>query len=143
MATTTKHLAHGIEIRFEQSVETISATIGTRKPDPDWKHVDKKGHLHAWVKGKLPTLGEHVTGKTYVGDEYDGCEVDVTEYRCLVCAEVVEPKYNVSYEPTYIQGPPSWFLVLHPHIFGPQEFRIPDEHVHALVEIFEDMFGEG
>ena len=131
--------APGLEIRFEQSTEVIETMLGVRKPDPNWKHVDRSGHLHAWVDDKLPTLGEHVTGKTWVGDEYDGCEVDITEHRCLVCAAIVEPKYVVSHEPQYVRGPASYFLVVHPG-WEPREFPIPEDDAHTLIDILQRMF---
>lgn len=60
-------------------------------PDPEWKFVDKKGHGHFWKKDKLPTLKKVATGKTWVGDEYDGHGETIYEMRCKLCDETIEP----------------------------------------------------
>ena len=144
MSPKTHHyvFAHGLEIRFHQETEVVETMHGTRKPDISWLHFDKNHHAHAWDGDKLPTLGEVVTGKAWIGDEYDSQEIDVTEYRCLVCGEVVEPKYVVDYSPTYVQGPPAHTLMIRANIMD-QEFRIPPEDVGPLIEILQRIFDRG
>lgn len=92
-----------VEINREEiAVDTM---IPTKVPDEKWRYVDMNGHGHFWQGDKLPTLEWVVTGTEWVGDEYGGEEYDVGEYRCLLCAEVVEPGRRVTYEPTSIPGP--------------------------------------
>jgi len=133
------HLAPGVEIRCHQETEVFETMSPTKKPDPSWRYIDRNQHAHVWDGDKLPTLGVHVTGKTWVGDEYDGCEVEVTEHRCLVCGAVVTPGYVHSYDPIYVPGPATHTLVLHAGLWG-QEYPIPPEDVEALVEILGRIF---
>lgn len=142
MSPTTMHnqfLAPGIEIRFHRETEIVETMMGVPKPDKDWRHFDKKGHAHVWSGDELPTLEEVVTGKTWVGDEYDGYETDVTEFRCRECGEVVVPKTITVHEPQYIAGPPCYSLVLHPSI-REIELPIPDDDVPGLIAILQRMF---
>lgn len=139
MAKATHCFASGIEIRFHQETTVVADMMGTSRPDQNWKHIDKNGHAHIWDGDKLPTLGEVVTGKTWVGDDYDGYEIDVTEFRCLVCGEVVNPKHTLSYEPHFVKGPSQYTLRIDPHIMG-MEFPIPDDDVAPLIDILTRIF---
>ncbi len=138
--TTHRVLAPGIEIRFHQETEVVSSMHGIRKPDKNWNYIDLNDHAHVWRGEELPTLYEKVTGTTWVGDEYDGQEIELTEMRCKVCDEVVVPKYTVDYSPIHVAGPPEYTLVIHPSLEHEREFRIPDEDVSALIEILGRMF---
>lgn len=144
MSPSTNHyvFANGIEIRFHRETEVVSTMFGTKKPDKGWKHFDAAGHAHAWDGDKLPTLNEVVTGKTWVGDEYDGMEVDISEYRCKVCEEVVDPQYVTDYSPIYVSGPPEYTFAIRPNIME-LEYRIPDDDVEPLIEILRRMFDRG
>lgn len=135
-----QHIAPGLEIRFEQETQMVETMLGVKKPDKDWRFVDKQGHIHAWIDDQLPSLGKHVTGKTWVGDDHDGYEIDVTEYRCLVCLAVVEPKYTTSYEPQFVKGPPRYYLMIRAGIQD-REMPVPDDDVPELIAILGRMFG--
>lgn len=129
-----------LEIVFRQETEEITMLNGVRKPDPAWRHVDLNDHIHAWIDGKLPTLESVVVGKEWVGEGADGCEVDVTEHRCRICNDRVVPQYTVSYAPEYEKGPPSYGLRVRPSLLTGGEWRIPEEDVSKLVEIFQRIF---
>lgn len=136
----TQMLAPGLELRFHRETEMVSTMRGTRKPDPSWRHLDKQDHVHAWIDGKLPTLNTEVVGKTWVGDERDGEEIDLLEHRCRICNESIEPKYVTDYTPVMVAGPPEYTLVVRAGIRD-QEFRIPPDDVTALIGILQRMFG--
>lgn len=94
-----------VGIEFEREAIPVVDTLHPAKvPDEKWRFVDSNGHGHFWEGDKLPTLEWVVTGKEWVGDEYGGEEYDVGEYRCRLCAEVVEPKKRVEYGPKFIPG---------------------------------------
>jgi hypothetical protein len=112
---------------------------GTRKPDKSWTHFDSNEHAHAWSGDKLPTLYEKVTGTTWVGDEIDGQEVDVTEMRCKICDETVDPGYYVDHTPVYVRGPSAYTLVIRPQLFE-TEWQIPNDDVGPLVDILRRVF---
>jgi hypothetical protein len=131
--------APGVEVRFHQESMVVDEMLGTRKPDKAWKHIDSQGHAHAWFDDELPTVEEVVIGKEWYGEGADAYEVDVTEYRCRVCAEVVKPKYVVTHEPSYIKGPPEYTLVLRANMYD-SEWRIPEEDVGPLVDILRRVF---
>lgn len=140
MSRPTYVFTHGVEINFHQESQQVSTMHGTRKPDKGWTHFDSEGHAHAWRNGdELPTLYEKVTGKEWVGDSYDGCEVEITEWRCNVCDEVVEPKYVTDYSPVYVTGPPEYTLKLRANIMD-QEWRIPEDDVAPLIDILRRIF---
>lgn len=136
----THMVAPGIEIRFHQETEVVHSMHGVRKPDKNWIVFDSHAHAHAWSGDELPTLYEKVAGTTWVGDEFDGQEVDVTEWRCKVCDEVVTPRYVTDYSPVYIEGPPQYTLVIHPSLEHEREYPIPDGDIAPLIEIFGRMF---
>ena len=142
LVTANYVFAHGLEIRFHQESLRIDNHFGVKKPDISWRYIDPNDHAHVWVGDELPTLKEVVTGKTWVGDEYDGMEVDITEYRCRVCDAVVEPKYTVSYEPNYVAGPPEYTLAIKPSIME-SEYPIPQDDVGPLIDILRRIFDRG
>jgi hypothetical protein len=106
--------------RGEIPVETMSPS---RVPDEKWRYIDKKGHLHAWVDGEVPTLDWVVIGKTWVGDEYDGEEIEVGEHRCRVCAEPIEPMLKVKYGPSSVPGPTTVGVTIHGETFPLSEME--------------------
>jgi hypothetical protein len=89
---------------MEREIVEVNTMSPRRVPDPKWKHVDGGGHAHVWVGETIPTVEWVVTGTEWVGDEYDACEIDVGEYRCRKCGELVEPKRIVTYEPHFLPG---------------------------------------
>lgn len=88
--------------REEIPVDTMSPR---QVPDPQWRVTDKQGHGHFWEGSELPTLEWVVVGSCWVGDEIDGTEVKVGEWRCKHCAEVIYPKKTAEYGPRSIPGP--------------------------------------
>jgi hypothetical protein len=84
---------------IEREMIDVSTATGGTLPDPKWEYVDVNGHWHAYTADdKLPTLGAHVRhvdcdGIHAFGDQLDEeCEgYDVTEYRCRICLDLVEP----------------------------------------------------
>ena len=138
-----KHvLAPGIEIRFDRETEVVESMHGTRKPDPNWLHFDKNGHAHAWRGDELPTVYEKVTGTTWVGDEIDGYEDELTDLRCKICDEIVKPKYVMDYSPVIVAGPAQYTLKLSASIQD-QEWPVPTEDVETLIGILHRMFSRG
>jgi len=79
--------------REQMPTEVLGEMV--KVPDEKWRYVDLNGHGHFWSTGELPTLEWVVTGKHWVGDEYDGQEYDVGEWRCRLCTEVIEPGYRL------------------------------------------------
>lgn len=142
MATRQYVFANGLEIRFHQDSIRVESMHGTRKPDQSWSYVDLNDHAHVWKGDKLPTLYEKVTGTTWVGDEHDAMEVEVTEMRCKICDETVEPKYVTDYTPVHVPGPSEYTLRIAPNMMT-AEYRIPDEDVGALIAILQRMFDRG
>lgn len=139
---TFQHIAPGVEIHFHQETEQFAMLNGQRVPDESWKEVDKNGHGHAFFNGKLPTLELVQTGVQYVGDAYDGCEIPITHYECLICREEVEPKYKISYDSVRVAGPPQYTLMIRAAIMD-RELPVPEDDVPALVEILGRMFNLG
>lgn len=93
-----------ISIQFDREqipVETFSPSM---VPDEKWSYIDKQGHAHLWDGDKLPTLTWVVTGTEWIGDEYDASEIEVGEYRCRHCSEVVEPQRRADYGPRHVTG---------------------------------------
>ena len=74
-------------------------------PDEKWTFVDKKGHGHFWKGKKIPTCKLVVTGTTWVGDEYDGEEIEIKEWHCKTCGQTIEPGYRQEVGPSHIPGP--------------------------------------
>lgn len=95
-----------VQVEVERDVEEIRTLSPRREPNPTWTLIDSHGHGHFWKDGGLPTLYEKVVGSTWVGDEIDGDEVPITEFRCRSCDEKVEPGYRMNHEPTIIEHPP-------------------------------------
>lgn len=81
-----------ISIKVEREQMEVTSFTSIDVPDEKWRYVDKAGHGHFWKDGELPTLKWVITGKGWVGDEYDGSEYDIGEYRCKLCEETIKPK---------------------------------------------------
>lgn len=134
--------AHGLEIVFIQEPIIVETMTGVQKPDKSWSYVDLNDHAHVWKGDKLPTLYEKVTGKHWVGDEYDGMEVEDTEMRCKICDEVVVPKYVTDYTPVHVAGPSEYRLKIRANIMD-SEYPIPEEDVGPLIKILQRIFDRG
>lgn len=73
-------------IEFSQE-EIRSTTLGRHELAPGWRYVDDAGHVHAGYDSL-----EWVGTSTYWCDTCRD-EHEEGEYRCRLCAEVVEPEY--------------------------------------------------
>jgi len=100
----TAHRFPLVSVAFEREVIPIETMMPAKVPDEKWRYVDKQGHGHFWKSTKLPTLEWIVTGTEWVGDEYGEDEYEIGEYRCRLCAEVVEPARRSEYGPRTIHG---------------------------------------
>lgn len=127
-----------ISISTETEEIPVSSMSPSKVPDEKWRYVDKKGHGHFWAEDdKLPTLEWVVTGKEWVGDEYDACEYEVGEYRCRLCGEVVEPKKKLSYGPSHLPGL-TWFTIS----IANEDFRLTGEQFSEALESFRKILRE-
>ena len=100
-----KHTSRsGLSIEFHREAIRVDTVVGERVADPRWKHTDTNGHVHAFAGEELPSLEWVVTGTEWVGDEFDSSEIEVGEYRCRVCGEMVKPRWNRDYSPRFIPG---------------------------------------
>lgn len=120
-----------VEIQREEI--PVSTMYPEMVPDTAWRYVDKKGHGHFWAEGKtgkLPTLHWVVTGKRWVGDEYDGDEYEMGEWRCRLCDEVVEPKKTAKYSSGYIDGPTTFLVTIEGETF----YLTPEDYWKAIQE---------
>lgn len=100
-----------ISVKMDREEIPLRSMAPTKVPDEKWRYIDTQGHGHFWEGSDLPTLKWVVTGKTWVGDEYDGYEIEIGEYRCHLCAEVVEPRKRVTYEPPAL-GPATFIVAV-------------------------------
>lgn len=116
-----------VEIKREQ-IPVHSMHPTTKVPDEKWRFVDKAGHGHFWDGKDLPTLVWVVTGKQWVGDEYDGEEYDVGEWRCKLCDEVVEPKKKAVYAPQFVDGPTTFLVTVENETF----YLTPEQYANSL-----------
>jgi hypothetical protein len=125
-------------VQIEVDCEVIEMnTMGLIKvDDPDWKFVDKAGHGHFRKKKDLPTLEWVVTGTQWVGDEYGGDEYEVGEYRCKVCAEVVEPGTKME-TPKPIMGPVTVKITI-----DGETFQLTESRYAESVEAWRDKLRE-
>lgn len=106
-----------IDIQFNREMIPVALMSPHKVPDEKWRGVDKRGHGHFWVDGELPTLEWVVTGTCWAGDEFDGEEYEVGEYRCRECGEVIEPGKKLEHGPTHIPGPTTVTVTLNEETF--------------------------
>lgn len=108
------------------SVETprIDVTMAgnTYKPDPEWTHVDKAGHFHAFAGDRsLPTLERYEKHRNCDGSCGGICESEgwtETRRRCRICRKRVKPGYVIDVPggtPQSIPGPSSWCVLVEAH----------------------------
>ena len=130
----------GIEVEVEEW-ETVSFTTH-RVPDPNWRFVDTFGHGHFWrfhskKPSDIPTCELVVTGTTWVGDEFDGEEVQIKEWRCRQCEQTIEPGMK-NETPKPILGPPRVTVTINGERFFVNEIEYAaavDQFARALREI--------
>lgn len=89
-------MALSVNIKRVRDVERIDYLSSI--PSKDWRYVDKRGHLHAMVKGKYPTLRKEEE-TTYTED---GDEIEVDRYYCKICGELIEPGYESRMKTEYM-----------------------------------------
>lgn len=129
MKTAAQFPLISVEIEREE-IEETSFVFPVRVPDPAWHYVDDEGHGHFWggVKGdQLPTLNRVVTGTHWVGDEYDGVEVEDYEWRCRVCTDVIEPGMK-NETPKPVFGPTTVTVTINGEVFRVTE----DEYARSV-----------
>jgi hypothetical protein len=120
----------GISIAYERELIPVATVMPVLVPDQAWRHVDAAGHGHFWSGKELPTLEWVITGTEWAGDERDGEEVEVGEYRCRLCDdEVVEPGRRTEAQPQFI---PSLTAVV--VTVNGDEFRLTPEQYQASVQ---------
>ncbi len=78
------------------------STMGHHVPDPKWSAIDAHGHVHRFEGNVLPSL-EWVVTATYWCDTCRD-EHEEGEWRCRICAGVVEPHYDFT-GPQHLQVP--------------------------------------
>jgi hypothetical protein len=93
-----------VSITFEREQIPVHSFRPDLVPDEKWRYLDQRGHGHWWNGTDLPTLEWVVTGTESIGDEYSWDEIEVGEYRCRLCGEVVEPAKREVPGPDYIPG---------------------------------------
>jgi hypothetical protein len=84
---------------MQKDIEFIDVTSfgDSLEIDPEWFHVDEKGHFHAFNMDTqlTPTL-KHVTETI---DDEAGYNVVTNEHRCILCNATVVPSYLVRHRP--------------------------------------------
>jgi hypothetical protein len=88
-------------VRVHQEWLDVSSGLPSRRPDPSWELVDKRGHFHAFTgDGKLPTLAEETVRKPCPGgcDDPDCEGIAVTRYRCRICRKKIQPRWVSVYD---------------------------------------------
>jgi hypothetical protein len=108
--------------RFEIGSEKHEITLGPQ-PDPNWSHVDSRGHEHRWQQddGRFTS-----TTFAYVIDELgiddDGEQYDVAgHHECVICGEHVKPGTKAAGERRWVTGS-SWFRINDEEV-SEEEFR--------------------
>lgn len=101
---------------FVLRVETMIIDVTSNAPrrDPDWRYIDKEGHLHALVAKEWPTL-TWVVDRTYWCDSCND-EHQEGHYECNICGETIEPGMRPS--PGHAE-----------HIEGRREYFLNDEPI--------------
>jgi hypothetical protein len=103
------------ECNLEMTTDVIDVTtfLGRQVPNLAWEFVDETGHYHSFSKdGKLPTLQIHVQHMNCsIQGPHDDDECEGWDKRfavCRLCAEEVEPKYEVDHSPEFVPGRSQW-----------------------------------
>lgn len=132
-ATVSINGAEPVPALFSMEVERIDiSTLGHSEPDPTWEFTDAAGHFHAFDhEGELPTLVSrmHVEpqedepdeiAESTTADEADdwdefGDSYPETRSHCLLCDEVIQPRWNYIATPyhQYAPGRTEYRLTLH------------------------------
>lgn len=122
---------------FSVAIEREDIAVGVihqiKVPDEEWRYVDKAGHGHFWKGKKVPTCKLVVTGTTWVGDEYEAEEIEIKEWKCKLCYEIIEPGYRMQLAPTHVPGP-TWVTI----VINDETFVITPEQYASSVEAWRD-----
>jgi hypothetical protein len=95
------------ECNLEMTTDVIDVTsaFGVRSPNLAWEFVDEAGHYHSFTKdGHLPTTSVHSIIHGAGSDE----EWTETYRVCKLCAETIDPKYDVDHSTQVMPGRSSW-----------------------------------
>jgi hypothetical protein len=69
----------------------VTSLGDTLEIDPEWFHIDEKGHFHAFnVDTQLTPTLKHVTETI---NDISGFDVVTSEHHCIICNAVVTPNY--------------------------------------------------
>jgi len=119
-------------VSIEREDIAVDVMHSIRVPDEKWTFVDKKGHGHFWSGKKIPTCELVVVGKEWVGDEYDGEEIEIKEWHCRGCGQLIEPGYRMETVPNRVPGP-TWVTIT----IGSEEYVVTSEQYAESVEAWE------
>lgn len=122
-----------ISMSVEQEQYTADVLSRVKVPDEKWTFVDKAGHGHFWKGKKVPTCKLVVTGSYWVGDEVESEEVEIKEWKCKTCDEIIEPGYRYETSPTHVPGP-TWVTLT----LDDETFVLTPEAYVASVEAWRD-----
>ena len=97
------------------------------EPDMKWTHTDARGHFHAFSKDErdpLPTLRVEIIEH----GECDECRWEERIFKCVLCEEVVEPRYteHPAVWKEFAPGPMSWRLDV--TAYGSDTLKMTDLH---------------
>lgn len=102
-------------VQVEREDIAVDVIHSIKVPDEEWRFVDKAGHGHFWKlfskkPSTIPTCVLVVTGTEWVGDEYEAEEIEIKEWKCKLCTEIIKPGYRQELAPTHVPGP-TWVTV--------------------------------
>lgn len=97
--------------QFTVTCDPIEVT-GLHRPDPGWRHTDKKHHVHRWYVGDTPAKSEYDPMLSYTLPTLIWVvDVEETEeypeeghLECRSCRERVEPRYTADDYRRYTPG---------------------------------------
>ena len=126
-----------LSISFEREEIPVGSLTPSRVPNEKWRFVDSQGHGHFWTGKLLPTLKWVVTGTKWVGDDFEHEEIEIGEWRCSQCEEVVEPGMRVDFSPRSVPG-----LVTFTVTIGSESFVLTEEQYAKSVEAWAEALRE-
>lgn len=119
-------------LTIEQEYETVWSATGT-KPDPGWTLIDDAGHFHTYATGgDLPTLRSEQRHLDCDGSCDGLCDDEgytVSEWRCRICEQSIEPGRLPGTEVRTIPTLSSWSVELsmdRPAATGTVSVRVQD-----------------
>lgn len=99
---------NGDEFTIERDMLEVTSLS---RPDLGWRHTDRAGHEHRWLKENGEEPGAYDPAETYevpslvtvVAPTEDGFD-EVLRCECRACGEHIEPGRCADAEPVYIAG---------------------------------------